>query len=94
MMHVEPILLTVRWYNDGESFEQKSPYAAIATIQILNSDTAFISGLHGTVTRKRVYELAKWFKEHKISYVFSTRKGEWKKYDVEYFFKLKRIYGG
>ena len=55
-IHFKPILSTVRFFDDG-SYEEKTPFKAVATVQFINDDEAFISGLHGTITRADMREV-------------------------------------
>lgn len=91
MIDIEPIVATVRWYNENDSYEQKSAYAAIATIHLMNKDTVYISGMHGVITRARLQELAIWLKQHGIIYAFAQRKDKWKKYDVDHYAGLRKF---
>lgn len=50
MIHVEPIVSTVRWYTSG-SYAERSEYDAAATLLWLGSDTVYITALRGTINR-------------------------------------------
>lgn len=84
---VEPIVATVRWYDDPKGYEKKLPYKAVATISLLNRDTVFISGMHGSINRQMLSELACWLLAHDIKFVHSFRKGKWKDYSIERYFR-------
>ena len=86
-LDIEPIICTVRWYDTENGYEQKLPYKAVATLSIMGRDTVFISGMHGSISSEMLRELAIWAKENNIKHVFSSRKGKWKKYDIDAYIK-------
>ena len=88
MVHFEPIVYTVRWYEDGDSFEEKSPFKTVATVNVMNGDTVFVSGFHGTVTRLMLREFVIWLEDHGVKYVFAFRKGIWKQYNIQKYFRF------
>lgn len=49
--HAEPITLTLRRFEPGESYEQRDKFAAVATAQILGGKRAYISGFLADGTR-------------------------------------------
>ena len=55
MIHIKPVLSHIRYFSKG-SYENREPYSAIATVQFINDNEVFISGLHGTISRKDLQE--------------------------------------
>jgi hypothetical protein len=84
-LDAEPILYTLRWYDEDWGYEQALPYKAVATVSILNKDIAHITGMHGTFTPLMYKELATWFHLRNIKEVEVFRHGKIKKYKVERF---------
>lgn len=50
MIHFEPFLYTVRFYDEGKSYENRDPYRAVMTLFISGS-LARAMAMHGKVTR-------------------------------------------
>ena len=46
MLHAEPIVWTLRLYDEPDGYAQRLPYKAVATVSLMG-DRAWISGLHG-----------------------------------------------
>jgi hypothetical protein len=49
-VHLDPIVLTARFYTAGTSYENKDAYAGVCTVQ-LEGSTAYVSAAHGRVAR-------------------------------------------
>lgn len=81
MIHVQPIVFTVRFYADGTAYPD--PFIAVATVQIVGAYTAYIGALCGKITRKQLKETAQAFKDLGIKYVLAQRKGVVKQYPIE-----------
>lgn len=54
--HAEPITLTLRRFEPGESYERRSKFAAVATAQILGGKRAYISGFLADGTRAPIHK--------------------------------------
>lgn len=82
MLHVERTVETVRWYAEGDSHENYSPYKAIATLMWLGPITVFIQGLHGEMTKEFRKALEDYLKKAGAKYVFADRHGSMKLYTI------------
>ena len=72
--HIEITEAVVRTYSSEEaSFENKDDYDGICTIRIIE-DTAFISGLHGSLSVTESQEIRGWLTELNIRKVKFTHK--------------------
>lgn len=88
-LHIEYTMGTARWYDQENGYDNAVPYLAVATLNILNGDTVFISGLHGKISRSMLRELAIWLENNKILYVFAFRKGKWHQYDIQKYYQIR-----
>ena len=61
MVHIKPNTLTVRFFDDGAEWGES--YRAVATIQLLSDNTAYISGLMGEITRNDYRQLMRKLRE-------------------------------
>jgi len=77
MIHVQPLTSILRFYEKG-SFEERSPYAAIATLTYIDNDTVYISGLHGHVNKHFYDEVREHFRKLGIKEVHMERHGKHK----------------
>lgn len=75
-IHVQNITQLVRWYDVG-SFEEKSEYAATATLLYENSHTVMVIGLTGQFNKKFYLLLWKYFNDNGITHMKIERKGEY-----------------
>ncbi|MFY0656342.1 MAG: hypothetical protein JXR12_06300 [Neptunomonas phycophila] len=74
-IHFKPLLSTVRFFQNG-SYDEKTPFHAVATVQFINDEEAFICGLHGSITRADMKELFKELAEMGITVVRYERHGK------------------
>lgn len=51
-VHLEPVVLTARFYEGGKSYENGDPYDGVCTVQ-KEGNVAYISAAHGRVARHR-----------------------------------------
>lgn len=86
-LDAEPILYTLRWYDEHWGYNKQLPYKAVATISILNKETAHVTGMHGEFTATMYKELVSWLALHNIKYVEVYRHGKLKKYSVKNYLK-------
>ena len=61
MVCIKPATLTVRFFEEGA--EWGDPYKAVATVQLLSDQTAYVSGLMGEITRKDYRDLMRALRE-------------------------------
>jgi len=88
-VHLEPIVFLARFYSNGRSFKNKDKYDAVLTIQLEGSKKAYISGLHGHLSRKQYRLLVEDLKDLGVeTLVFSRTNDREKVYSIE---KLLRI---
>ena len=74
-IHFKPTLAQIRFFETG-SYEERTPFKAIATVQFINDVEAFISGLNGTVTRADMIEVFRQLKAMGITIVRYDRHGK------------------
>ncbi len=75
IIHIKPVLSHIRFFPEG-SYDDRTPYSAIATVQFINDDEAFISGLHGTITRAEMRAVFKELSNMGITVVRYERHGK------------------
>ncbi len=75
-VNLQPAVTTVRWYDDGESFESRSPYRAVASIMHLTPTSVFIFGMHGKISKADMGELFVELQKQGIETVTAERKGK------------------
>lgn len=75
-VHFEPATTVIRWYEDGCSFEQRSPYKAVCTITYIRPDTVVISGMHGQLNKSDMAELFKRLVKEGVTKLIAERRGE------------------
>jgi hypothetical protein len=61
MVHIKPNTLTVRFFDDNAAWGES--YKAVATVQLLSDDTAYISGLMGEINRNDYRQLMRKLRE-------------------------------
>lgn len=61
-VHFEPLMLTGRVYYAG-SYEDKSPFAAVFTVQLLSGGRAHLSAAHGAITPEAARVIAQKLQE-------------------------------
>jgi hypothetical protein len=82
-LDAEPILYTLRWYDEHWGYNRKLPYKAVATVSILNKDTAHITAMHGEMNATMYKELVSWLDFHNIKKVEVFRHDKLRTYSVE-----------
>lgn len=81
---LSPVTSHIRIFKDGnKSSEARDPYDAIITIQFLNYDIVYLSGLNGIVTRAGFNALMAFLKENGAKEVQYERKGKVKTIKLE-----------
>lgn len=93
-IHVQPITGTVRFYEDGHSYENKDPYIAVATVQFLDEQTCYVSALHGDVTRKMFEELIVGLMKMGVKNAITFRHEKMKIYPATKYLELFKKYEG
>lgn len=73
-LHAEPIVYTLRLYDEPGGFGQRRPYKAVATISIMGTH-AWIGGLHGRFDRAAWREVHRWLRSQGITSVAMERRG-------------------
>ena len=86
-LDAEPILYTIRWYDNVWGYEKHKPYKAVATVSLLNKDTAFITALHGDFDKVMLKELVSWLELNDIKHAEVYRHGKVRRYSVETYAK-------
>lgn len=61
MVHIQANTLTVRFFDDGAGWGET--YRAVATVQLLSDNSAYLSGLMGEITRKDYRDLMRTLRE-------------------------------
>lgn len=75
-VNLQPSVTIARWYDEGQSFELKSPYRAICSIMHLTDTEVFIFGMHGTLSKTDMAELFIELRSRGIETVTAERKGQ------------------
>lgn len=74
-VHIKHLLSTIRFYSTG-SYADKTPYDAIATVQFIDDNEAFICALHGTINRSGMRELIEILINMGVSIIRYDRRGK------------------
>ena len=61
MVCIKPNTLTVRVFSEGAGWGE--PYKAVATVQLLSDNSAYVSGLMGEINRKDYLNLMRKLRE-------------------------------
>ena len=81
MIHVQPLTSILRLYKEG-SYEERSPYDAVATITYLDTETVYISGLHGKISIPLLRELVEHLLACGVKEIHMDRHGKHKVLDI------------
>ncbi len=81
MIHVQPIVFTVRFYEEGKIYPD--PFIAVATVQLMGAYTIYVGAMNGKINRQNLRDMAKYFKDFGIKYVLAQRKGVVKQFPIE-----------
>lgn len=73
-LHADPIVWTLRLYDEPDGYEQRMPYRAVATVSIMGAQ-AWIGGLHGRFDRAAWREVHRWLRARGVSSVAMERRG-------------------
>ena len=49
MIHVQPIVFTVRFYEEGKIYPD--PFIAVATVQLMGAYTIYVGAMNGKINR-------------------------------------------
>lgn len=88
MPHIQNTTATARWYEEGDSFDQRSAYKAVCTLSYLDEEEVFLHGLHGQITKLDMVKLFTKLKAQGIKRILALRKGKYISRDIdEYLFR-------
>lgn len=73
---LQPAVSIVRWYDDGCSFELRSPYRAVCSVMHLTSTGVFIFGMHGRITKADMAALFRELQAGGVETVTAERRGK------------------
>lgn len=73
-LQIRPSTAIVRWYQDG-SYELRSPYKAVCSLNYLEDDHVFIYAMHGVLTKNDMRELFRTLASNGITKLTAERKG-------------------
>ena len=57
MIEITPVVAHIRVYENGGSYEQRTPYTCIITVLYLTDDTVYLMGAHGNLNKFIVSEI-------------------------------------
>lgn len=73
-LHAEPIVWTLRLYDEPDGYARRLPYAAVATVQIMG-ERALLSGLHGRFDRAAWRAVHRWLRSQGVTSAEMERNG-------------------
>lgn len=73
-LHAEPIVWTLRLYDEPDGYVQRLPYRAVATASIMG-DRALLAGLHGRFDRAGWREIEAWLRAQGVTQAAMERRG-------------------
>lgn len=73
-LHAEPLVWTLRLYDEPGGHEHRRPYIAVATVSLLG-DRAWISGLHGKFDRTAWRLVNDWLRSQGVKSAAMERHG-------------------
>lgn len=74
MFHAEPIVWTLRLYDEPDGYERRLPYRAVATVSLMG-DRAMICALHGRFSRADWRAIDEWLHDRGITTAEMERRG-------------------
>lgn len=78
-VHLEPIVFTLRVYEDTKSFENKDDYVFVATV-VIEMSNAFVQGAHGKMNTKIFRSILKALRPHADYMIYIRSDGKIRKY--------------
>ena len=77
MVHLQPVAYTVRFYEEGGSFEAASPFIGVCTVQVVGRQTIYVSAMHSDtkMTRRHLQIAADMFYALGYRWSLQERKG-------------------
>ena len=73
-LHAEPIVWTLRLYDEPDGYGRRLPYRAVATASIMG-DRALLSGLHGRFDRPAWRAIEAWLRSRGVRSAEMERRG-------------------
>lgn len=73
-LHAEPIVWTLRLYDEPDGYAQRLPYRAVATAQIMG-ERAWLCGLHGRFDRAGWRAIEEWLRGQGVTSAAMERRG-------------------
>lgn len=73
-LHAEPIVWTLRLYDEPDGYAQRLPYAAVCTVSIMHR-YATISALHGRFDRDTWRAIEEWLRSQGVTSAAMERHG-------------------
>ena len=74
MLHAEPIVWTLRLYDEPDGYERRLPYRAVATVSLMG-ERALLSGLHGRFDRSGWRAIEEWLRSRDVTSAAMERHG-------------------
>lgn len=72
--HAEPLVWTLRIYDEPDGYERRRPYRAVATVSLFGR-RAWISALHGTFDRAAWRAIEAWLRTRGVTSAAMERRG-------------------
>lgn len=73
-LHAEPLVWTLRLYDEPDGYVQRLPYRAVATASIMG-DRALLAGLHGRFDRSGWRAIEEWLRSQGVTSAAMDRRG-------------------
>lgn len=74
MLHAEPLVWTLRLYDEPDGYEKRLPYRAVATVSLFGK-RAWICGLHGRFDRAGWRAIEEWLRTQGLTSAAMERHG-------------------
>jgi len=73
-LHAEPIVWTLRLYDEPDGYVRRVPYPTVVTAMLMG-DRALLSGLHGSFDRQAWRAIEEWLRSRGVTQAAMERHG-------------------
>jgi hypothetical protein len=73
-LYAEPLVWTLRLYDEPEGYEKRLPYRAVATVSLMG-ERAWLCGLHGRFDRPAWRAIEDWLRSRGVTSAAMERRG-------------------
>ncbi|MFA5567467.1 MAG: hypothetical protein WC972_02365 [Trueperaceae bacterium] len=81
-LHAEPLVWTLRLYDEATGYERRLPYRAVATVSLFGN-RAWISGLHGHIDRAAWRLFNDWLRSQGVTSAAMERRGRYVEFHLD-----------